>query len=508
MLAESTLPRREVVLISDFQKNGWNRDDGVHLPEGTMLTPVAVADAKTSNVTLSSVNLQRTMFSGQERVIVTAGLVNRGEANVDGVEVSLELEGRAIQTRARRRRAERRRIDGDVCAVYADGELYARVGSLRRRCARGRQRAALRRVARRENTGPGGGARQRGPRRQPLPDACTGDRQLAASSTSRLTTLDRVGGGDLEGRRIIVLNDVPVAQAALAERIGRFVTDGGGLLFVGGERGAWPDRCGRSAPGCVWRDDRWGWRPGRGARRDRLQPSHLRAVQGASQRRLLRARFFRYRALTPAEGATVLARFDDGNVALAERKIDKGRVVVWTSTLDTFWNDLTIKPVFLPFMHRVARHLTAFVETPPWRTVGQVVEPEAVRTAGPHGGGARRGDAVGSASSAGAKRSREVVELPSRVSTKSARRAPTPQRPPAIAANVDVAESDLTPIDPQELVAAIAGRAGTTAAGGADVTLTAAQAERRQSLWWYLLFAGVLLLGIENVIGNRLSRAT
>ena len=36
--------------------------------------------------------------------------------------------------------------------------------------------------------------------------------------------------------------------------------------------------------------------------------------------------------------------------------------------------------------------------------------------------------------------------------------------------------------------------------------LSREDAEQRQALWWYLLFAGLLLLAAETVISNRLSR--
>src|SRR5918993_649544 len=39
ILAESTLPRREVVLISDFQHGGWRGADGVRVRDGAMLIP-------------------------------------------------------------------------------------------------------------------------------------------------------------------------------------------------------------------------------------------------------------------------------------------------------------------------------------------------------------------------------------------------------------------------------------------------------------------------------------
>ena len=73
--------------------------------------------------------------------------------------------------------------------------------------------------------------------------------------------------------------------------------------------------------------------------------------------------------------------------------------------------------------------------------------------------------------------------------------------------NIDPAEADLAPVDPAELVAAVTGRAtGETADAAAPEPLSREDNEKRQALWWYLLFAGVLLLAAETVISNHLSR--
>ena len=73
--------------------------------------------------------------------------------------------------------------------------------------------------------------------------------------------------------------------------------------------------------------------------------------------------------------------------------------------------------------------------------------------------------------------------------------------------NIDPAESDLAPLDPRELVAAVTGHATPAAAAPvAAQEMTREEAERRQSLWWYLLMAGLLLLAAETVIANQLSR--
>src|SRR5690606_19763503 len=86
------------------------------------------------------------------------------------------------------------------------------------------------------------------------------------------------------------------------------------------------------------------------------------------------ARFYGYRRVTPAPDAQVLARFDDGAPALVGRSLGRGRVLVWTSTLDLFWSDLAIKPVYLPFVHQMARYLADYRDRPTWASVGQVID--------------------------------------------------------------------------------------------------------------------------------------
>ena len=71
--------------------------------------------------------------------------------------------------------------------------------------------------------------------------------------------------------------------------------------------------------------------------------------------------------------------------------------------------------------------------------------------------------------------------------------------------NVDLTESDLTPMDPKEVVAAVTGRAATGAGGHRHAEMTDATQEAAQRIWWYLLFAGVLLLAAETLVSNRLA---
>ena len=86
------------------------------------------------------------------------------------------------------------------------------------------------------------------------------------------------------------------------------------------------------------------------------------------------ARMFRYRQCAPSQSATVIARFDDGTAALVERRVDSGIVLTWTSSLDSYWNDLALRPVFVPFVHQAMKHLGRYAEKRDWRTVGEIFD--------------------------------------------------------------------------------------------------------------------------------------
>src|SRR5262245_23180282 len=100
ILAESTLPKREVVIISDFQRNGWRGEEGAKLPEGTTLTPVAIQDGVDKpNLSVTGVTFTRSSFSDQQRIVVTAGVTNRTEQKVSGGSMTLEVGGLMVGTK-------------------------------------------------------------------------------------------------------------------------------------------------------------------------------------------------------------------------------------------------------------------------------------------------------------------------------------------------------------------------------------------------------------------------
>jgi hypothetical protein len=346
-----------------------------------------------------------------------------------------------------------------------------------------------------------------------------GDRPAFRSESKALSQLR---AADLGDRDVVILNDVPSLPAAQAALLIEFVEKGGGVVVVLGEsssRNAFTE-AGALLPaalgGIVDRARDWG---GTLSYLDFGSPV-FEVFNAPHSGDFSGAKFFRYRAFAQPVNEGVLARYDDGVPALVERRVGAGRVLVWTSTLDTFWNDLARQPVFLPFVHQLVKHGASYAEAASWHQVGEVLDADRYLQMALEGEAAederstRSFDIVVTAPS-----SRKIV-LP-RTEEKAllaledqgfyeVRRARTGggASSASVAVNLDTAESDLSPLDPEELVAAVTFRETAAPAGaGVEADESREAQEGRQGYWWYLLFGALLLFATETLLSNRLSMA-
>jgi hypothetical protein len=500
ILAESKLPRREVVLVSDFQRAGWRGADGVRLPDGTLLTPVAISDPQTANLSVTPVALERSTFSNQERITVTAGVANHGPKRLDGVGLTLEVNGRALQT-------ERVSVEPNASASATFSPVTLTGSEMRASVTLGDD-AMSRDNAFYFMVEAGRPVRTIVMERQGGRDGSLYlTRALGVGDAPRFDLVtkdpDSLSADDLQRAGLIIVNDVQVSSS-VAERLGKYVERGGGLLIVAGQRGTWPQERAAMMPAL----------PGEAIDRSRggagrlvgLEYGHtvfdpFRAPRSGD---FSAARFYGYRAVTPQPGATILARFDDGAPALVERRLGAGRILLWTSSLAIEWSDLPLKPVFLPFVHQMARHLSGYREPAPWLTVGEVLDPARTVVAG-------AADEVRAVVSPSGQRisldpeGGDVVELEEQGFYELRGEGQSGGPAATVAANVDLSESDLTAMDPTEMVAAVTGLAGGTAAGAEAAQMTDATRESTQRIWWYLLFAGAVLLAAETLVSNRMA---
>ena len=508
ILSQSPMKNKQVVLVSDFQKTGWTGSEEVRLPEGTVLTPVSVAGQAVANVSIPSVAFSRASFSGQERITVTAGVVNRSGTPANGLTTSLEIDGHAVDSKPVNVPA-----NGSASVSFAPFTLSE--ANLRGTVRAGTDALPQDNVFHFVLT-PGrpvsvlvvAATDQGGERNDP---SLYFSKALSVGNTptfqTDVTPALRVTPSSLDKRAVVVLNDTPFPPGGASGALRRFVEQGGGLLVIVGEHTTWSTGDAALLPVTLGAAvDRM---EGRGGALGFLDYSHpvFEIFKAPRSGDFSGTRVFRYRALTAAPGGRILARFDDGAVAAAELRLGLGRVIVWNTTVDDSWSDLAVKPVFLPLVHQMVRYLARYEEPAAWRTVGQVLD----LTEGSLLVGSRRdrvaltpsGRRVALSSGSGP----EFLELDEQGFYELRNAGATEARPPAVAVDVDPTESDLTAMDTGEFTAALTGRAGPTAGKAAVAEqVTPQDLERRQALWWYLLLGGILLLAAETILSNRISR--
>ena len=511
VLADSRLPRREVLLISDFQRVGWDGRDSPALPAGTKVDTVSLAEQKTSNIAVTGVDFRRDYAEDRERVAITARLVNRSAEARPRHTVTLELNGRTVETKQVDLAANAAATVDFAAAPLPSGTTRGVVRSADDQLprdnafyfaiSRGQELSVLV-IDHRE----GGASRGLYVERA----LGIGDQPNFRVTTKRLGS---VTAADLAGRSLVLFNDSDLPSGDLGRRLVEYVHNGGGLLVGMGDRSAPRDRPAyatellpTTADAPV---DRTADRGGTLGYIDRSHPI-FELFSAPRSGDFSTPRFFRYRSVTPAAGDEQLARFDDGHIALLERKVGRGRVLVFASSFDGIWNDLPLHPVFLPVAHQLAKYAAAYANERPWSIVGQVANlPGIFRDSTGPGDAATQAEYVAVAPSGERTRlagaARRSVELTEQ-GFYEMQRVGNRGDPRVVAVNVDLAESDLTSVEPQLLTGAMVARANADSTAGAAEASTPVDAERRQGFWWYLLAAVLLLLVAETMLSNQLSR--
>jgi hypothetical protein len=508
ILESSERPRREVVVISDFQRAGWDGQELPRMPASTAVETINVGDSVTANVLVTSVDVTRdAAVNDADQAIVAARLARKGARAVSGARVTLTLNGRDVETKT-----------VSLPASGAASVTFASV-AVPEATTRGTVRVS---VPSSEDRLPTDDVFHFVLARAQVVNVLLIERPDAAASrtmflpralsigdepTFRVVQRrgDRVTPADVAAARVVVLHGVAVPGGVIGDRIRTLVRDGGGLIVALGEDSGPRTATGSSelVPGTIGEVvDRSAERGGSLGALDRSHPA-LETFRGARSGDFTSARYLRYRALSPASTDVVLARFDDGAVALAERRLGRGRVLVWTSTFDGYWSDLPVHPVFLPLVHSLVKHAAGWTPERPWETVGQVLALGEARSAeratmsvtSPSGERTRWTERDTARSLA--VREQGFYEVRDGGAVAATR---------IIAVNRDAAESELGSFAPEEFVRAVGPAAAASAATNVASTLSAEEREQRQRLWWYVLLAAILILAVESVLSNRLSR--
>jgi Aerotolerance regulator N-terminal/von Willebrand factor type A domain len=500
ILSSSPLPRHELVVISDFQQSGWDSDGGetgtIRLPPGTVITPVVVGDTNAiANASIVGADFARETVAERERIDVTGRLTGSGAMDTT-VQVTLEVDGRVVETREAR-------FEGGSASVTFNPLTLPTAGSTRATLRVPADALATdnafnfvlssdQRVGVLIVDGPGA-----------TPEASFFlERALTIGDTPGFRPEIRRSGQlravDLATNAVVILNQMGMPSGEIGDRLREYVEQGGGLIMLLGDNaiGNWPGVL-PGVPGAVDRDSQGGIAIGY------IDTGHpiFESFAGPRTGDFGAARVYRYRPLPSGAFPRVLARFGDGGAALAERPVGEGRVLVWTSTLDGSWNDLTLQPVFLPFLHQLVKYSAGYTPPRSWLTVG---DPFDLTT------GLPAGEEYTMALTPAGERLTLDPGQPLRLDEIGFYELRNPQVPGQalnFAVNIDPAEAELTTFDPEEMRSALLAASTAEVQSTSEEGLSLAERERQQSGWWYLVVAAFLLLAGETLFSNRRSKS-
>ena len=496
-------PRREVLMISDFQRGGWDGQELPRLAAPAKLTTIDVGDSITTNSMVTGVDVTREARDGVDRATVSARIARQGNTAVPNARATLEINGREVEARQLALPASGAtsvtfgampvpdghargtiRLSGPDDRLPVDDVFHFVIGE-----------AQVVNVLLIEN--PGAGIT----RTMFLPRALAIGDNPAFRVVQRRS--DGVTAADVDAARVVFLHGAAMPTGAVGERIRTLVQGGGGLILALGENSGPRALSGMAdlLPGSVGSIvDRSAERGGTMGSLDRNHPA-LESFRGTRSGDFTSARYHRYRNLSPASTDAVLARFDDGTVSLAERRVGTGTVLVFSSTFDGYWNDLPVQPVFLPLIQSLVRYAAGWEPQRPWETVGSAMtlSPTSSST-----------QTVAIAPSGERTRWSETDSLRSLALREQGfyeiRDADAVAARRIVAVNPNTVESELGSFPEDELVRAVTPASPNTTATSSIATLSIAEREQRQTMWWYVLVLALLLLAAESLLSNRLSR--
>jgi hypothetical protein len=512
--------RRIIHLISDFQKSGWATDDrDFRLGSGTELQCTDVGSDQYSNLALGDVQVLEGDENKGGGLKIRFSVVNFGTEDRNLTRITLAVDGRTV--------AEKR---VDVAKGAVQGTEFDLPGltagmhnvalevddpGLTRdnRFAMTLQARVKIPVLSVEN--PAGGRGGRAPSfflADALNISALSPYHLSAVAPQQFESMGPLPAG------LLIWNDVSGGGNALQRKLQDFVSGGGGLIIVLADSSLAGDFSHSFASWLPFKVDPAVVGAGHGAG---LQPSEdyslltdlrldhpiFRAFSEPHAGTFSSAKFFKHARISALPGGEVLARFDDGDPALAAAEIGKGRVLIFASSADDATNDLPIRSVYLPFWYQILRYLENVQQEREWMDVGDTISPkkllaeEAVRE---RNGNLNLNQAIVVMDPA---RNRVAVAPGSDAVTVDMAgfyEIRTLGLNTSVAVNPALRESDLAHGNWEEMAAGwVSADASAPAAISSDERPTAEEQDRQTRLWRYLLLAVLALLVFEGFLANR-----
>ncbi|HZS07186.1 MAG TPA: VWA domain-containing protein [Blastocatellia bacterium] len=505
LLKEAATKEQRVVLISDFQKAGWNQAEaGFRLGRDVKLVPVDVSEGEAPNLAITDVNAQPVIYQQKYTDKLVARVANHSDEERSGVRVEFQLNDKTVEKREIRIPAR------DVALVeftdfnLSDGVNRAMIeasgdANSDKLPIDNRFYFTLRRETQSKALVIEAAVRGRSESLYLRNALTTGDN---LPFTLDVKTAGSVNPGELGEYKVIIVNDAGEVSAALAEQLAKFVEKGGGVVIAAGrhtEASSFNQSFKAISPAALGEAVESHADP---VSMSEVKTDHPIFELFRQSGRLAMARVYGYHRSTPNEKSSVLARFEDGSPALVEGSYGNGKVLLFTSTLDAGWNDLPLTPTYLPLVRQMVRHLGEREENA-WHPLGQ-----------PFTAPAAKDGSLPAVDAPGGTRITERTQTATGELIVNAReqgfyRLRYPDRSDFSAVDLDGKESDLSRLDINEFTASVTdGDAkAAQAAAEADGKPGKEELESRQRVWWSLLIASLALFVTEAILARRTKMA-
>jgi uncharacterized membrane protein len=490
-------PKR-VVMISDFQASGWNQANAsFKLSSDVQFQTFDVGGSNPQpNVAVTNVDAHGVVFGQKYLENLTVQLSNFSDTPRDRVAVDFQINDQTVEKREVTLNARETKVveftgfnvaeGANRCVIEvvaadfpADNKFYFTI-------------------------------RREAPAKALIVESASRGRsdsfylQSALSLNDALPfnfTVKTAGAVDPSGvgeNALVILNDAGSLSSALADRLKKFVQDGGQLIISTGphtDANSFNESLRDILPATF---------------RESVQTKAAESVALTDVKfdhpifevfresgRLAAAHVFGYLRSEPKPAANVLARYEDGSPALVEGNAGKGRELLFTSSLGPSWNDLPLTPLYLPLVHQMIRYV-ATTDEGSWYGLGQTFRVAKESKGDP--------PAVDSPDGTRLTDSRLTPDGDLLVTGRQPGfyRLRYAARPEFAAVDLNPLEGDFAKVDFGVFINGVTGGSGNAQGREANRNFTNEEIEGRQKVWWSLLLLALLLLVTESLLAQRI----
>jgi hypothetical protein len=487
---------KQIHLISDFQDSGWNRNaPPVNLPVDVKFNPIDVADPKPSNLAVLDVKAEPVVYQQKYAGKLVARVANFGGEAVSNATVDFKLNDLTVERRQLKFDAGEQGVAEFSGFNVPEGtnrasvEITGDVFTLDDKSFFTIRREDQSRVLVIDTA-----ARGRS-------ESFYLQQSLAAGENNQYVLTTKSAGttnpAEIEGYRVIVVNDAGGISEPLATAIKAFAERGGGVILAAGrhtDAGEFNRAFTGLAPaqiGDIVQSRNY-------ALMSQLKSDHPIFAPFQRGGRLASTRVYGYHRVTANDNATTIAALDDGNPLIVEGLAGRGKVLLIATTLDTAWNDLPLTPMFLPLARQMLEYLGGR-EAPASYLIGQVI------AAPPDTDGSLPAIDSPAGGRVNDTRKNPTGELAFNAAEIGYYKLRYRNRDDFAAVNLDSKESDFTKLNVEDFVASLTrDQAARNVQPVTSPRMTAEEIESRQRLWLPLLLLSLALFIAEAILARRI----